>query len=123
MQEAKHSFNVKFRLQGFECQLTIRDEEEGTGPIVSKAQAAVRMLAGLVGVMPTNGNGHAADGQVPRGSPRAAEVEPLFQEESSKPVCVKCQSQNLELVSFQRDGKPRQAWKCQACGKWQPEKK
>ena len=121
MQEALHSFNVKFKMQGFECQLTCRDDETGTGKIVTQGQAVVRMLAGLAGITPSNGNGHTAAAQV-------HPPEPLFPEEpapraSIVPVCVKCQSQNLELVSFKRDGKPRQAYKCQECGKWQPEKK
>lgn len=113
MEEAKHSFNLKFRLQGFECQLTIRDEEEGTGPIVAKAQATVRMLSGLAGVERTNGNGHAA------AAPSSAHP-PLL---GGPPVPRPCQfcgeDSELELVHFEKDGKPRTAWKCQACGKWQ----
>jgi hypothetical protein len=122
MQEAKFSFNTKFRLWGVECQFTIRDDEGTAGQIFLKGTQLVAVML-KSGAQPSNGNGHASAGPVPPVSPRVAAVEPLFQEEPVKPVCVKCQSQNLELVSFQRDGKPRQAWKCQACGKWQPEKK
>jgi hypothetical protein len=120
MEEAKHSFNVKFRMQGFECQLTIRDEEEGTGLIVSKAQSAIRMLAGIVGVTPTNGNGRSAAG------PEAAHPPaPVTQADlEHAPVCPTCgQSDELELVSFERDGRPRQAFKCQRCKKWLPDKR
>ena len=124
MQEAKISFNVKFRLQGFECQLTLREDEGGTGPAITKAQAAVRILAGLVGVTPTNGNGHAAAAPGPSASPRAAAVlEPnIFTPPAPVgPVCG--QADDLELVSFERDGKPRKAWKCHRCEKWLPDKK
>jgi hypothetical protein len=114
MQEALHSFNVKFRFRGFECQLTIRDDEQGTGKIVTQAQAAVVMLAGLAGVTSTNGNGHAAAPQL-AGMPVA---------EPAAPVCPVCgQGDQLELVSFVRNGKPRQALKCQRCLKWLPDKK
>jgi hypothetical protein len=115
MQEALHSFNVKFRFRGFECQLTIRDDEQGTGKIVTQAQAVVTMLAGLVGVTPTNGNGHAALGA---GHPQDVLVQPF------EPVCPVCgKSDQLELVPFVRNGKPRQAYKCQRCSKWLPDKK
>jgi hypothetical protein len=126
MEEAKHSFNVKFRMQGFECQLTIRDDDVGTGIIVAQAQATVRMLAGLKGITATNGNGHAAPGSGPSGSPRAAAppAPELFPEAPAEPVCPTCgQSDKLELIPFERDGKPRQAYKCQRCKKWLPDKK
>jgi hypothetical protein len=120
MQEALHSFNVKFRMQGFECQLTARDDEAGTGKIVSQAQAVVRMLAGIAGITPSNGNGHAAAGPGP-GHPPAP---PLFQEEPAAPVCPVCgKSDELELIPFERGGKPHQAYKCQRCKKWLPDKK
>lgn len=122
MEEAKHSFNLKFRMQGFECQLTVRDDEEGTGKIVGQAQAVVRMLAGLVGVTPTNGNGHAAAPGAAH--PPAPPAPPLFQEEPPAPVCPTCgQADELELIPFTKDGKPRQAWKCHRCEKWLPSKK
>ncbi len=142
MQEAKISFNVKFRLQGFECQLTLREDEGGTGPAITRAQAAVHILAGLQGVTPTNGNGHAAAAPVLPASPRpgparrpgpavppapaapAVPPEPLFQEEPAAPVCPTCgQADQLELVSFEKAGKPRQAYKCHRCEKWLPSKK
>lgn len=102
MEEARHSFNIKFRMQGFECQLTIRDDKEGTGPIVSAGQATVHMLAGLKGVEPSSNGKH-------------------FPAPAAEPVCPHCgKSDELELISFERDGKKRQAWKCQRCGKWLP---
>jgi hypothetical protein len=121
MQEALHSFNVKFRMSGFECQLTVRDDEQGTGKIVTQAQAVTRMLAGLVGVTPTNGNGHAAAAPVPPASPRpAAPPAPLF-EEPTEPVCPTCgMSDELELITLKTGKK---VYKCQRCKKWLPDKK
>jgi hypothetical protein len=132
MEEAKVSFNVKFRMQGFECQLTQRGDEEGSGPAITRAQATVRILAGIVGVTPTNGNGQHAAAPVPPASPRGAARRPgpsvppapLFEEEPAAPVCPHCgQSDELELIPFEKDGKPRKAWKCHRCEKWLPSKK
>lgn len=105
MQEAIHSFNIKFRMQGFECQFTVRDDnEKGTGQIVAQGQAVVRMLAGLTGVSPTNGNGKSAAAGLP--------VEPVC------PTCGK--SDQLELITL-KNGK--EVYKCQRCQKWLPDKK
>ena len=128
MQEAKISFNVKFRMQGFECQLTLREDEGGTGPAITRAQAAVKILAGLAGVTPTNGNGHAAAAPVPPASPRSAVLPrppaSVFNEEPAQVVCPICgQADELELVPFVKNGKPRQAYKCHRCEKWLPDKK
>lgn len=43
------------------------------------------------------------------------------QETGEIPVCEQCgSSANMELIKFtdKKTGKPRQAWKCQACVKW-----
>lgn len=117
MEEAKVSFNVKFRLQGFECQLTLRGDEEGSGPAITRAQSTVRILASLVGVTPTNGNSK------PVTSPLVLPVSSP-PEQPVKPVCLTCGlADQLELVSFQRGGKPHQAFKCQRCNKWLWDKK
>ncbi len=108
MQEALHSFNVKFRMQGFECQLTVRDDEQGTGKIVTAAQAVTRMLAGIVGVSPTNG-----------GNGKPAAVLPAA--EPAGPVCPTCgQSDELELITLKTGKK---VYKCHRCEKWLPDKK
>lgn len=108
MQEAIHSFNIKFRMQGFECQFTVRDDnEKGTGQIVAQGQAVVRMLAGLTGVSPTNGNGKPAGPAGPAGP--------------AEQVCPTCgKSDQLELITT-RAGK--KVYKCQRCKKWLPDPK
>jgi hypothetical protein len=98
MQEALHSFNVKFKMQGFECQLTVRDDEKGTGLIVSQGQAVVKMLAGLVGVT-SNGNGNGAA-------------------KLACPVCGK--DDQLEAIVMKTGKK---VFKCHRCEKWLPDKK
>jgi hypothetical protein len=108
MQEALHSFNVKFKMQGFECQLTVRDEEQGTGKIVTAGQSVVRMLAGLVGVTPSNGNGKP---QLP-GMPEQVPLKLVC------PVCGK--DDELEAIIL-KNGK--RVFKCQRCQKWLPDKK
>ena len=114
MQEAKFSFNTKFRLWGVECQFTIRDDEGTAGQIFLKGTQLVAVML-KSGAQPSNGNGHAAAAPGPAAPPP---LEQLF-DEPKQPVCPICgKADELELVSFERDGKPRQAYKCQRCKKW-----
>lgn len=103
MEEAKYSLNIKFRWQGFECQYTARSDENGGQALMKGKQIIETLLA--QGAVP-NGNGKPA---VPPSSERLC------------PVCH--QADQLELVKFQKDGKPRQAYKCQRCNKWLPDEK
>jgi hypothetical protein len=50
-----------------------------------------------------------------------AKVPPGLEETGEIPVCEHCGSQEfMELIRFKdkQTGKPRSAWKCQACEKW-----
>jgi hypothetical protein len=118
MEEAKFSANIKFRHLGFECQFTMRQEEGPAAQVMEMQMQAVKWLWAHGATPNGNGNGHAA---------AAAPVRPpeqLFPEEPEKPVCPVCgKADELELVHFERDGKPRQALKCQRCKKWLPDKK
>jgi formate dehydrogenase maturation protein FdhE len=52
---------------------------------------------------------------------RQAEEAELFGNGTRVPVCPSCGTdESMELVNFKdkKTGGPRQAWKCQACGKW-----
>lgn len=112
MQEAKFSFNTKFRLFGMDCQYTIRDDEGTAGEIFYKGMQLVSVMI-KSGAVPSNGNGRSS-----------AQLPGMPTQEEAQPVCPQCgKSDELELVSFQRAGKPRQAFKCQRCQKWLPDKK
>jgi len=43
-------------------------------------------------------------------------------QEKAQGSCVKCGSRDLELITWERNGKKRQAYKCRACKAWQPGK-
>ena len=55
------------------------------------------------------------------GQQAGAKVPPGAEETGEIPVCEHCGNQQfMELIHFtdKKTGKPRQAWKCQACEKW-----
>lgn len=61
--------------------------------------------------------------QKPKPAPKPeAESDELFGKETGEiPVCRACNTNEaMELIPFtdKKTGKPRSAWKCQACGKW-----
>lgn len=102
MEEARFSTNIKYRYQGFECQFTMRADQGSASELLDNSFKAVRWL-GDHGAVPGNGNGKP------------------FPKPASEPVCPRCgKSDELELISFEKDGKPRKAWKCQRCKKWLP---
>jgi hypothetical protein len=102
VEEAKFSTNIKFKVQGFECQFTMREDTGSAAELLDRAFKAVAWLKAHEAV-PGNGNGKP------------------FPKPADEPVCPKCgQSDMLELISFEKDGKPRKAWKCQRCKKWLP---
>lgn len=110
MEEAKRSLNIKFRYHGFESQFTIRDDEDDWGKVLLIAQAVTRWLEDH-GAVPTNGNGNGKH------------TEEKAPPESTR-ICPVCQKDDeLELITFQRGGKTKQAWKCQRCSKWLPDPK
>lgn len=114
MQEAKFSANIKFRHLGYDCQFTFRSDE-GSYPQLMQVQIEAVKWLWKAGAQPTsNGNGKPPGPQLP-GMPVAEPAQPVC------PVCGK--SDELELVSFEKGGKPRQAFKCQRCQKWLPDKK
>lgn len=111
MEEAKFSINIKYRQQGYECQLTMRADTGTASEQLILSQQALNWLAGH-GAEPTNGrNGKAA----------ASPEHSKSQAEDKKRVCPVCgKDDELELIKFEKDGKPRQAYKCQRCKKWLP---
>ncbi len=105
MQEARYSINVKFSLNGYESQITLRDDEN-CATLIEKYTVVISKLEKM-GAVPraSNGNGKS----VPK---------------AERPVCKHCDSaEHMELVQFEKDGQSRKAWKCQECDKWHYEKK
>ncbi len=122
MEEAKFSANVKFKYQGFECQFTMRQDEGPAAGLMQLQLGAVGWLQAH-GAVPSNGNGNGHQVPAPALTPGkpAPKPEP---EAPVAPVCPTCGlSDELELVHFERAGKPRDAFKCQRCQKWLPDKK
>jgi hypothetical protein len=121
MQEAKYSVNVKFNLQGFDTQLTLREDEK-LDELLKKFRVAIDYLE-KVGATPErrweaakNGNGRPDNGNgKPNGEPQQSTNGPA--------PCHKCGSNNVKLIKWERNDKSRQAYKCQACGAWQPNSK
>ena len=108
MQEARFRVNFKYTISGIEEQLTIcRDDDlESLFKEVKKA----RDLLAAFGAHSPKSNG----------SSQNASADPQPQ----APVCKKCgSSEHMELVSFTKDGVPKDAWKCQECGKWHYDEK
>ncbi len=105
MQEAKYSINIKINFAGYDTQVTMRSDDN-LRDLVGQLQTLVHLLPSI-GAQPRNGNGRA-NGQACH----------------DKPTCQECEhNDNMELVKFERGGKPREAWKCQTCDKWHYEKK
>ena len=108
MEEAKYSINIKYRQQGYECQLTMRADTGSASAQLILSQQALNWLAEH-GAEPTNGrNGKAAE----HSKPQAEEKERVC------PVCGK--DDKLELIDLGEKYQNRQAWKCQRCIKWLP---
>jgi len=108
MQEARFSTNIRYTITGLEEQVTIRNDTDLAAHFAEVKK--VRDLLAALGAQPTKANGNG-------NHPVADPTEP-------PPVCKKCgSSDNMELVSFTKDGKPKEAWKCQACGKWHYDEK
>lgn len=100
MQEAKFSFNIKFRLGGFDCQFTLREDENG-GVLIKKGQAVIDSLL--------------AQGAVPNGF-----GSPPPKEKPARPVCPVCgRDDQLELIPLRKQP-GKKLWKCQRCNKWLP---
>jgi len=146
MNEAKYSFNVKFNLSGFDCQFTVRsDDDPGINTLI-KAPSILDELGklGAVGERRWEAvkNGSAAPKETPKSKPkseppprqeqgpsaatfliqqaRESQTAGLIAADDSAP-CVLCGViGQLELIGFVRGDVYKMAWKCQACKKWIP---
>ena len=153
MEEAKYSFNIKFNLNGYDCQFTVRSEDE---PGIATLQKVPSILAELekMGAVNErrwekvkNGNGHDKEEQQAQpkgrsdndspGGPQQGTLAPVrgyyFPEskgttgvvgELPQEVCPHCGVVGqVEVIGFKRGNSYKQAPKCQACEKWLPEDK
>jgi len=102
-------FSVKFNIFSDDLQSLVADLEKviayvtGSAPVQSKSPRPVSGVATGAAVLPP----------APKPPPAPAKIG----------TCVNCGSDALEWVTGTRkdNGKPFAAYKCQECGKWQPE--
>lgn len=152
MEEAKYSFNIKFNLSGFDCQFTVRSDEEPGLATLQKAPAILADLEklgavgerrweaaknGTAAAKETTSKPHTKSDEHPGSKtsrpsakssalplPAAAgQVGCLAKDaEATCPLCGVIGQ--VELIGFNlKAGGYKQAWKCQACCRWLPEEK
>lgn len=108
MNEARFSTNIRYTINGLDEQLTIRNDSDLATHIAEVKKA--RDLLSAIGA-------HSAK---PNDSSQTTSAMP----QPTAPVCKKCSSSDdMELVSFTKDGKPKDAWKCQKCNAWHYDEK
>lgn len=122
MQEAKYSFNVKFRMRGYDCQFTMREEEGAASDLLVKGEGAVNWLLSHQAAPSFNENGKPAAGPDLGHPPGPSNGKPQAPAAPARlcPVCH--QSDKLELIRFTRGDKELSKYKCQRCAKWLPDK-
>ncbi len=111
MNKARYSFTIKFRLQGFECQMTLREDEPGKGgELVDKAAQTIDYLV-VRGAQTTGGN-------CPTTDPSAAQTP---KDANGTPFCPVCHKADLvELIEFEKNGAHLKRYKCSGCNRWLP---
>ena len=152
MQEAKYSFNIRFNLSGYDCQFTVRSEDEPGIDTLKKVPSILAELEKLGACgerrweKVKNGNGHDKEEKAqPKGKsdndssggPQQETLAPVrgyyFPDakgttgvvgELPQEVCPHCGIVGqVEVIGFKRGNSYKQAPKCQACEKWLPEDK
>jgi len=152
MEEAKYSFNIRFNLSGYDCQFTVRSDEDPGIATLAKAPTIIAELEKLGAVgerrweKVRNGEN---DKKEEKASPKpksanddigskksrtATSVRGLYFPEAKGSTgvvgslddtpCPNCGAVGeVEVIGFTRGGTYKQAPKCQACQKWLPEDK
>jgi hypothetical protein len=105
MEEARYSVNIKFNLEGFDTQITLR-EEERSDMLLKKMSDSIVYLK-KIGATPErrwevakNGNGRPDNGN---GKPNGEPQQPT----NGPAPCHKCGSNNVKLIKWERNNKPR----------------
>lgn len=117
MEQARFSFNIKFNMAGFDCQFTLRNDEDGEA-LFSEGMDVLGALAGQGAIPQSRNNGKATPAPNPAPAPKPESSQ------GAERVCPECgQSDMLELIEWDREGRHHKAWKCQRCVKWLPKEK
>ena len=149
MNEAKFSINIKYNWRGYDSQITLRSDTQLEELLQQAHQAITRIEhMGATGerrweAAKDNGHGketaappqpksdeHTAGPErrpatpaPPPAPPKGAKPTGIIEVDEVTPCPLCADVGQLELIGFTRGGAYRQAWKCQACGKWLPEPK
>jgi len=112
MLEARESLNVRFALDGFDCQYTARTDQEHE-LLLTTFKERLALLADI-GAIPT---GRQPNNTTPNsGPPPDINGQPV---PDLPPKCKTCgHNASMELITFRRNGQDRSAWKCQECHNW-----
>ena len=104
--EAPYLTTIRYSLDGFDAQTSLGTHDN--------AADHLDRIAKLLEELQKAGAGPARRWE--------SNHKPLTTPESQTPVCAEChQSDQMELVTFQKNGHPKSAWKCQKCKKWAPD--
>jgi len=149
MQEAKFSINIKYNWRGYDSQITLRSDDDCNELIKQSYQVIAELeKLGVTGqrrweaakngsgketqALPkpksqyamgtpskskTAGNASASSLAAPEAKGETGSLR--VDAETACPLCGVVG--DIELIGFYRGDVYRQAWKCQACGKWLPQ--
>lgn len=150
MNEAKYSFNIRFNFSGYDCQFTVRSDDDPGVLTLQKVPTIISELEKLGAVgerrweAVKNGNPAPKTPPPPNSktappaaakkvaSPKSPQLPLPAQagevgllatdEEVACPLCGVVGQ--VELIGFVlKNGVYKQSWKCQACSRWLPEEK
>lgn len=121
--DKRYHAEVKIELEGRECRInafrdTLQEIFQDIGTICSQFPQDWMNPAKREIVNAERKAAQLAQAAASKASPKATAKAG---ETGEIPVCEQCGSQEfMELIKFtdKKTGKPRQAWKCQACVKW-----
>lgn len=111
MEEARFSYNVRFSLDGFDSQVTIRSDSSWK-ECLEEASQFLWALKSRGAVPERRWENHRGAAK-----PEKKEKQP---ERRLCPVCH--QDDQLELIAFQKNGHALSKYKCQRCSKWLPDR-
>ena len=112
MEEARYSFNVKFKVEGLEAQFTCRaGENERLGDFLQTIENSITLVKSLGAAPRATGVAAAGNGH----KERLESVKP------QQKVCTVCgKADQLQLIEFTPKGSDKSMfkYKCERCNKW-----